>query len=432
MEGKNNGLARGILTLILIVAVFSGILYGVNVYTAPIIEWNDNAALLAPLYTLLPDASGFELLYDYTAPENSSLKDVPSTVRYIHAISENGGYALQLSTTEGFTGDPIDLSFAVDADGKILNAQVDAYPDTKDMGVDEYPLTYIGQDSALADVSIVAGVTYSSSAFRRAVADGFFALTENGLVAEGYKDPVQALTEVLPVVFPGIANNAGVVQTEEIQSTGDKFNSAMKSTIDTGAAFFAGEGDDLYLITVNAFGTVKAYDTKGREITDSVPAEALEQAKADAAASAKDFLKKDTRAFKKLTGDDMELTALSLDTFNSVTGAYKLVSGGNTYYGFTSRTFGFGDMAIVTRYVLDEIGAIVKMNADELILEKDYFSNYTLDETSYKEGFQGITESTFTGDETLITGATMTSNAVKTAVQDIFEAFQNLKENGGI
>lgn len=128
----------------------------------------------------------------------------------------------------------------------------------------------------------------------------------------------------------------------------------------------------------------------------------------------------------------MELTALSLDTFNSVTGAYKLVSGGNTYYGFTSRTFGFGDMAIVTRYVLDENGAIVKMNADELILEKDYFSNYTLDETSYKEGFQGITESTFTGDETLITGATMTSNAVKTAVQDIFEAFQNLKENGGI
>ena len=28
MEGKNNGLVRGILTLILIVAVFSGILYG--------------------------------------------------------------------------------------------------------------------------------------------------------------------------------------------------------------------------------------------------------------------------------------------------------------------------------------------------------------------------------------------------------------------
>ena len=49
MEGKNNGLVRGILTLILIVAVFSGILYGVNAYTAPIIEWNDNAALLAPL-----------------------------------------------------------------------------------------------------------------------------------------------------------------------------------------------------------------------------------------------------------------------------------------------------------------------------------------------------------------------------------------------
>ena len=432
MEVKNNGLTKGLLTLVLIVAVFFCILFGINSYTAPIIEWNDNAALLAPLFKLLPDAPGVELLYDYTVPDNSSLANIPSTVRYIHAIAENGGYAVQLSTTEGFTGDPIDLSFAVDPDGKILNAQVDAYADTKDMGVDDYPLTYIGQDSALSDVSIVAGVTYSSSAFKRAIADGFLALTENGLVAEGYKDPVQALTEVLPLVFPGIANNAGVVQAEETQPTGALLSSAMKSTIDTGMAYFAGEGDDLYLITVNAFGVVKAYDTKGRDITDSAPAEALEQAKADAEASPADFLKKDTRAFKKLTGDDMELTELSLNTFNSVTGAYKLLSGGNTHYGFTSRTFGFGDMAIVTRYVLDENGAIVKMNADELILEKDYFSNYTLDEASYKEGFQGLTESTFTGDETLITGATMTSNAVKSAVRDIFEAFHDLKENGGI
>ena len=429
MDKKNNSLGSAILCLVLIFAVFTGILFAVNTYTGPVIEWNDSAAVLAPLYKLLPDAEGFTLLYDAEKPDASSLTDVPATVRYIHSVQPDAGYALQLSTTEGYTHEPIEISFAVDPEGKIVNAQVDAYPDTKDMGVDSYPLTYIGQDSALSDVSLVAGVTFSSSAFRKAVADGFAALVNNGLVAEGYKDPLQALNELLPVVFPGIANSSGIVQAEEIQPSGT-LQTVLKSTADTGMAYIAGEGENLYLITVNALGVAKAYDTKGNDITDSAPA--LSEALADAAANQKDYLKKDTKAFKKLTSDDVELTQLAPDTFNSVTGAYKLVDGGEILYGFTSRTFGFGDMQLVTRFVLDGNGTIVSMNADELILEKEYFSSYTLDEPSYKAGFAGLTADSFTGEDTLISGATISSNAVKTAVYDVFAAFKNLQENGGL
>ena len=429
MDKNNNSLGSAILCLVLIFAVFTGILFAVNTYTGPVIEWNDSAAVLAPLYKLLPDAEGFTLLYDAEKPDASSLTDVPATVRYIHSVQPDAGYALQLSTTEGYTHEPIEISFAVDPEGKIVNAQVDAYPDTKDMGVDSYPLTYIGQDSALSDVSLVAGVTFSSSAFRKAVADGFAALVNNGLVAEGYKDPLQALNELLPVVFPGIANSSGIVQAEEIQPSGT-LQTVLKSTADTGMAYIAGEGENLYLITVNALGVAKAYDTKGNDITDSAPA--LSEALADAAANQKDYLKKDTKAFKKLTSDDVELTQLAPDTFNSVTGAYKLVDGGEILYGFTSRTFGFGDMQLVTRFVLDGNGTIVSMNADELILEKEYFSSYTLDEPSYKAGFAGLTADSFTGEDTLISGATISSNAVKTAVYDVFAAFKNLQENGGL
>ena len=429
MDKKNNSLGSAILCLVLIFAVFTGILFAVNTYTGPVIEWNDSAAVLAPLYKLLPDAEGFTLLYDAEKPDASSLTDVPATVRYIHSVQPDAGYALQLSTTEGYTHEPIEISFAVDPEGKIVNAQVDAYPDTKDMGVDTYPLTYIGQDSALSDVSLVAGVTFSSSAFRKAVADGFAALVNNGLVAEGYKDPLQALNELLPVVFPGIANSSGIVQAEELQPSGT-LQTVLKSTADTGMAYIAGEGENLYLITVNALGVAKAYDTKGNDITDSAPA--LSEALADAAANQKDYLKKDTKAFKKLTSDDVELTQLAPDTFNSVTGAYKLVDGGEILYGFTSRTFGFGDMQLVTRFVLDGNGTIVSMNADELILEKEYFSSYTLDEPSYKAGFAGLTADSFTGEDTLISGATISSNAVKTAVYDVFAAFKNLQENGGL
>ena len=432
MDKNNNSFGSSAICLIVIFAVFAGILFGVNSYTAPVIEWNDNAAVLEPLYKLLPEAEGFKLLYDASKPEASELKNVPDTVRYIHSVTPDTGFALRLSTTEGYTHEPIEISFAVDPDGKIINAQVDAYPDTKDMGVETYPLTYIGQDSALSDVSLVAGVTFSSSAFKKAIADGFSVLVDNGLVAEGYKDPLQALNEVLPVVFPGIANNSGIVQAEELQPSGTLLQTAMKSTADTGMAYFAGDGEGMYLIVVNASGVVKAYDTKGNDITDSAPAQALEEAAADAEANRKDYLKKDTKAFKKLTGDDLELTVLTPETFNSVTGAYKLLSGGETYYGFTSRTFGFGDMQLVTRFVMDGTGKIVSMNADELILEKEYFSSYTLDESSYKAGFTGLTADSFTAEDTLIAGATLSSNAVKTAVYDVFAAFQNLQNNGGI
>ena len=214
MDKNKNSFGSSAICLIVIFAVFAGILFGVNSYTAPVIEWNDNAAVLEPLYKLLPEAEGFKLLYDASKPEASEVKNVPDTVRYIHPVVPDAGFALRLSTTEGYTHEPIEISFAVDPDGKIINAQVDAYPDTKDMGVDTYPLTYIGQDSALSDVSLVAGITFSSSAFKKAIADGFSALVDNGLVAEGYKDPLQALNEVLPVVFPGIANNSGIVQTD--------------------------------------------------------------------------------------------------------------------------------------------------------------------------------------------------------------------------
>ena len=81
---------------------------------------------------------------------------------------------------------------------------------------------------------------------------------------------------------------------------------------------------------------------------------------------------------------------------------------------------------------LDGNGTIVSMNADELILEKEYFSSYTLDEPSYKAGFAGLTADSFTGEDTLISGATISSNAVKTAVYDVFAAFKNLQENGGL
>ena len=50
---------------------------------------------------------------------------------------------------------------------------------------------------------------------------------------------------------------------------------------------------------------------------------------------------------------------------------------------------------------------------------------------SYKAGFVGVTGDSFTGDEALISGATVSSDAVRVATEDAFAAFAAVNENGG-
>ena len=98
-------------------------------------------------------------------------------------------------------------------------------------------------------------------------------------------------------------------------------------------------------------------------------------------------------------------------------------------YAFAARPYGYSNEVMELWYVLDENGAIVSMRAKELILYSEYFSNYTLNEASYKEGFIGLTADGYTGEQALISGATMSSDAVDTATRDVFEAFGLLNGN---
>ena len=415
-----NDILKSVLALVLIFAVFAGLTLGVNAFAAPLIEKNNSAAALAPLMAVMPEAKGFEQVYDAADPAASGLVNVPATVTGIYAETSGLGYAVKLSTTEGYTGEPMTLTFGVDASGKITGAQVDEYPDTKDMG-EEYPLSYIGQDSAMPDVNLVAGVTYSSSAFKNAISDGFAALIENGLVKEGVKGEDQLLREQLPLVFPGMANNEAILQiAEEPTAAG-----GMLSTLGNGAAYIVPDGDHMVLVIVNAAGYPMAYsvDAGKIEADEALVAPLVEDAKA----AMTDFSQSDAKAFGRMF-PDATLTPVSLEgIYSSVTGAYLLQDGENSYLALSARSFGYSNMAIVTYYVLDENGAIVAMNADELILIKEYFSNYTLDEPAYKEGFVGLTKDGFTGEQAVISGATMSSRAVDTAVRDIFQAYDLLR-----
>ena len=424
MENKKE-FSKSALAIIAIVLVAVLLLTGLNVYTAPLIANNGSAAELTPLFSVMPDAAGFELLYDAASPADSALSDVPESVQSIYGETGGMGYALRLSTSAGYTKEPIELTLAIDAEGKISGIELTAYPETKDVGED-YPQTYIGQDSTLADVALVAGVTYSSSAFKNAVADGFAALVNNGLIGAGVKGDEQILTEMLADVFPGIVNPTGTPQYEEQEIVCSYITKSLKALNDSGFALIMKNGDATYMAVCNAFGSVKIVDVEGNEVNDEAMAA---EAKAYAEANLTPHSDTDLNKVKLLVPDASDVTPISLEgVYNSVTCAYKAEGVG---YVFVSRSYGYSNEPMVIYYVIDDNGAIVTMTADELILFKEYFTSYQLDEGSYKAGFTGLTGDSFTGDEALISGATVSSDAIRVATEDAFTAFAAVNENGG-
>lgn len=378
MENKKE-FSKSVLALVAIVLAAVLLLTGLNFITAPLIAENGSAAAFAPLYDVMPDAAGFDQLYDAADPDSSALANVPASVQSIYGETGGMGYVLRLSTSEGYTKQPIEFTLAIDAEGKISGVELTAYPETKDMGKETYPQTYLGQDSTLANVSLVAGVTYSSTAFKNAVADGFAALIDNGLIGAGVKGDEQILVEMLAEVYPGIVSPTGTPQYEEQEIADGQYTyivKSLKALNDSGFALIMKNGDATYMAVCNAFGSVKIVDVDGNEVSDDAMAA---EAKAYAEANIVSHSDGDLNKVKLLVPDASDVTAISLDgVYNSVTCAYKAEGVG---YVFVSRSYGYSNEPMVIYYVIDDNGAIVTMTADELILFKEYFTSYQLDES---------------------------------------------------
>ena len=417
MAKKEFSKSLAVVLVLFIVAAL--LLTGINTVTAPIIEANGASAQFEPLFAVMPEAENFDVLYDVNDAAASALVDVPATVQGVYSETSGLGYAVTLSTTEGYTKEPITMTMAIDAEGKISALEVTSYPETKDVGTD-YPLTYVGQDSALGGVTLVAGVTFSSSAIKNAVTDGFNVLINNGLVGAGQKSDDQVLLELLPQFYPGIANSSGILQYEEAEVNSGSIVKALKALNGSGFAFMLNDGSANYLGICTLVGGAKIVDLEGNEVDNSAM---LEEIKAYTAENAQSQAEQETAKLQRITSETAEVSALSVDICNSISGVYSIVDGGVQYYGFVSRSYGYNNMTMPIYFVLDENGAIVKMTCDELILYAEYFSTYTLDEPSYKEGFVGLTADSYTGEQALIAGATMSSDAVNTATNDAFAAF---------
>ena len=393
--------AKKIIAPVLAFALVIACLFALNTITAPVISENESASLLGPLAEVLPGSGNLQEMV---------LDDLPAKVNAIYEDESGAGYAVKLSTSEGYTKNPIELALGVSSDGKIKGLQITEYPDTKEVG-DEFIASFNEQDSALAGVDLVAGATYSSSAIKGAVEEALAYMAENGFITAGVKSDSQIFAEMLPALCPGMANASGILQLTE-----DSTDTLMiASNGSTAAAVIPGDTALLQIKNIN--GDFVTYDAEGK-IANAALCDELAAVELSSTAS------RDEGKIKTLAGDGAELEEIALDgIYNCVTSAFSVTTPDGKYYAFGTSPYAYSNEVMPVYFIIDENGAISKMTAPDFILFGDYFSDYDLDKTAYKEGFQGITGDTFTEETALISGATMSSDAVSMATKAAFEAF---------
>ena len=406
----NKSLKSIILPVIVVVLAFV-VLYCVNLWTYPTIVQARMQGEVGPAMDVMPNAKGFTEL---------NLDNVPSTVETVYEETSGQGYVVKVSTKAGFTKEAIVFYIAIDKDNKVQKINVTAYPETREVG-EGYVDTFIGSDSTLSTVELVAGVTYSSSAIKNGVADAFKALSDNGLIVAAKKEPKQLYEELMPVVFGTAVNPAGMMSQEDFTSKVSGVVRAQKATNEGAVAYWYAEGEENYAVITNG-RIAKVYDLEGNEVS-SLSSSVLSSLMDEAKTLVKDNSSSDGKRFKKYVPDS-KVTEIDVPLFNNVTTAFECVNENGTYYGFGVRPYAFDNEALTMYISIDDKGAIYSFNCSALYVDPEYFTHS--EPENYTGGLVGVTDS-WSGEEALITGATLTSEAVRDAINDVFDSFKAIK-----
>ena len=406
----NKSLKSIILPVIVVILAFA-ILYCVNLWTYPTIVQARMQGEVGPAMDVMPNAKGFMEL---------NLDNVPSTVETVYEETSGQGYVVKVSTKAGFTKEAIVFYIAIDKDNKVQKINVTAYPETREVG-EGYVDTFIGSDSTLSTVELVAGVTYSSSAIKNGVADAFKALSDNGLIVAAKKEPKQLYEELMPVVFGTAVNPAGMMSQEDFTSKVGGVLRAQKATNEGAVAYWYAEGEENYAVITNG-RIAKVYDLEGNEVS-SLSSSVLSSLMDEAKTLVKDNSSSDGKRFKKYVPDS-KVTEIDVPLFNNVTTAFECVNENGTYYGFGVRPYAFDNEALTMYISIDDKGAIYSFNCSALYVDPEYFTHS--EPENYTGGLVGVTDS-WSGEEALITGATLTSEAVRDAINDVFDSFKAIK-----
>ena len=421
---------KTLLVILIISVTFGGAMFGLNFITGPRIEANKAGAELAPLLAVMPEGAEFggdALLYSSENASASTLTNVPTNVLSIYKEKNGLGFVVRCTAETEYSAIPMEITVGISADGKICGIQIDNYGEKADanynnrLDKDEHLGSYLGKDSTLVDTTIVAGATTSSKAFKKAVASAMEALAVNNLIVAATKSDDLILADILAEKTTGFDKFTSV-------SVSGNITYAVKSGIDAGFAYAISENGTSYFVVVNATGAAVVYDADGNDVTSAHSAVVVE-AKAHASANQTSYNTNLTTKVAELIADASNFVNIEVSANNTVVSAAKFNVGDAVYYAFLSRVYGYKNVVMDVYYVLDSTGAIVKVETETLFFGEEHYSGnkYQGVPENYKDGYVGETLDSWTGDKAIITGATVSSNAMKKATLHVFDAFNSIK-----
>lgn len=381
------------LTLGAICLAVAALLAVINIFTAPVIERNKNAAANAALTEVLPDGTDFKEL---------ELNDsYPSVITA--AYSADGGFVFRAEVTGKSSG--LIIMCGIDTEGRIVGTKVVSNGETPAYAEKVFPLVE-GTDGEYRDMTlsdfeahIVAGATLTSRAYGEAVKAALQAFT----IANGGEVDLRTPEEIL---------------RDELRAALGKPEAEFDrwfATVETGAeAIYTERGGDGAVAVIDG---VKIGIVNGASVTEGV----TEDAKAKAAEAVLAMKAAEAAGLTEVALPEGTPAAIA----NNVTKIYKTADGS---YLFELKAAGYGILGGNKWHPASGEYIIIKL---AISAEGRIISTLTVSEgetdglgdacatPDYYEKYNGKDEEGL-ADVPPISGATITSDGYKNAVKSAF------------
>lgn len=384
---------KNLVVFISICTVVTLLLAATNFITAPIIEKNAAASANRALLEVMPEGMGFDVI-------DISSYTLPATVKEVHKENSGKGYVIKL-VTAGYGTDMV-IMCGVSGDGIVTGAVCLSSNET--LGKEKtYGENFENKDSSGVDtVEIISGATKTTEAYKNAVKDALNTAVILGGGNVDIRTEEQILADNLNAALPdGEKTFEKLFLVESVEG----FDAIYKATDNKGYVFVKGE----LFVGVKTDGTV---------VTEGVTDDTIYK---DAVA------KIEATTFEDIDfSDNEELSKFVVSAKKTASGNFVVetkgdgygINGGNKYRPAS------GESIIVK----------VSMTADYKIIDcitvfqaEDGVGEACAEEKFYGQ-FVGKTEENYTEIDA-ITGATLTTNGYKQAIQRAFVAVETL--NGG-
>ncbi len=386
---KNN--LKNLAVFICICSVITLLLATTNFITAPIIEQNQNASANKSLLEVMPGGSGFEKM------DITSFK-LPATVTEVYKETAGLGHVVKL-VTAGYGTDMV-LMCGVDAKGVVTGAVCLSSNETLSKEK-TYGENFANKDAAGVDaVDTIAGATKTTEAYKNAVKDALNAAIILGGGSVDIRTEEEILKDNLDAALPaGEGTFVKLFLTEDLPG------------IDS---VYGAENEMGYVVVIGE--QFIGVDVAGNVLTDGVDAAAV-----------KDALTK----LNNSTLTDIDLSAYP-DLQSTLVSAKKTASGN---YVIEAKGPGYGikggdeyhpasnEYIIVRVSVTPDYKIIDCLTVSQA--ETAGLGDACADESFYGQ-FVGKTQTNYT-DIDAISGATLTTNGYKQAIERAFAAVNVLK-----